>query len=88
MDLPEVLHRRDEVHQHLLDYLEDIPEEQFTRETRFRRRLKWDSFGHYPLHTGDILKWRKGRDDMIFKEGGSTEGITGRKRGESMNACQ
>jgi hypothetical protein len=59
LELPEVLRRRDEIHQQLLGYLQSVPEEQFIKETRFRRRLKWDSFGHYPLHTVDIRKWRE-----------------------------
>jgi hypothetical protein len=61
LELPEVLRRRDEVHQKLLDFLAGIPEEQFTRETRFRRRLKWDTYEHYPLHAADIRKWLMSR---------------------------
>ena len=46
-------------HQRLLTYLETVPEEQFTRETRFRRRLKYDTFLHYPEHAEAIREWRK-----------------------------
>jgi len=25
---------------------------------RFKRRLRLDTHGHYPIHTADILAWR------------------------------
>ena len=46
-------------HQRLLTYLETVPEEQFTRETRFGRRLKYDTLLHYPEHAESIREWRK-----------------------------
>jgi hypothetical protein len=30
----------------------------FTRETRFRRRLRLDTYGHYPTHARAIRAWR------------------------------
>ncbi len=54
------------VHQHMLDthsrlmaYLATVPDDQFATETRFRRRLGWDSTRHYPNHTQAILEWRQ-----------------------------
>ena len=58
LTLPEVLRRRDEIHGRLVAYLEAAPEEQFVRETRFRRRLRLDTFGHYPKHAAGIRAWR------------------------------
>jgi hypothetical protein len=58
--LPEVLRRMDEVHAHLTGYLQSVPEEQFTRETPFRHRLRLDTYSHYPLHARMILEWREG----------------------------
>jgi hypothetical protein len=56
--LAEVLRQHDEVHQRLIEYVRGAPEELFTRETRFRRRLRLDTFGHYPLHAKAIRQWR------------------------------
>ena len=59
-DLPlaEVLRRRDEVHARLVAYVRAAPEELYVRETRFRRRLRLDTYGHYPLHAAAIRAWR------------------------------
>jgi hypothetical protein len=62
-DLPlaEVLRRRDETHRRLLDYLQEQPEELFAQENRFRRRLRYDTYSHYPEHTRAIRAWREQR---------------------------
>jgi hypothetical protein len=57
LPLPEVLARRDETHKRLIDYLQGIPEEQIATETRFRRRWRLDSYGHYPKHSEAIVHW-------------------------------
>ncbi|HWQ04788.1 MAG TPA: DinB family protein [Longilinea sp.] len=57
--LSEVLKEAAATHQKLIEYLSSIPDEQFTSETRFRRRLGYDSFKHYPIHTAAILAWRE-----------------------------
>jgi hypothetical protein len=61
LSLAEVLRRRDDTHRRLVDFLQSVPEDQFVRETRFRRRLRLDTYGHYPLHAEAILKWREQR---------------------------
>jgi hypothetical protein len=58
LSLAEVLRQHEEVHRVLIDYVRAVPEELFTRETRFRRRLRLDTFGHYPIHTKAIREWR------------------------------
>jgi hypothetical protein len=60
-DLPlsDVLRQLDETHRRLIDYIQSAPEEQFTQETRFRRRLRLDTYSHYPLHTRAIREWRE-----------------------------
>jgi hypothetical protein len=58
LSLAEVLRQHDEVHLVLIGYVRTVPEELFTRETRFRRRLRLDTFGHYPIHTKAIREWR------------------------------
>lgn len=62
-DLPlsAVLKQLDEIHGRLLDYIRRAPEEQFTIETRFRRRLRLDTYSHYPKHAKAIRKWRERR---------------------------
>jgi hypothetical protein len=60
-----VLRQLDETHYRLIGYLQSVPEEQFTRETRFRRRLRLDTYSHYPLHAKMIWEWREGRDQRV-----------------------
>ena len=57
--LSAVLRQLDETHRRLIDYLHSVPEEQFTGETRFRRRLRLDTYSHYPLHARAIQQWRE-----------------------------
>lgn len=60
-DLPlsEVLRQLDEIHRRLIDYVQGVPEEHFTRETRFRRRLRFDTYRHYREHAEAIREWRE-----------------------------
>ena len=58
LTLDEVRGEFESTHQRLVDYLRTIPPEEFKANTRFRRRLKLDTYGHYPIHTQDILIWR------------------------------
>ena len=58
LPLTEVLRQLDETHRQLIEYIEDTPAEQFVRETRFRRRLRLDTYSHYPIHTQPIQDWR------------------------------
>ena len=59
MALSEVLRQLEETHRRLLDYLHNVPEEHFTRETRFRHRLRLDTYSHYPLHARTIREWQE-----------------------------
>ncbi|MDQ3697523.1 MAG: DinB family protein [Gemmatimonadota bacterium] len=59
LSLTEVLGQHHEVHARLREYVRAAPEELFTRETRFRRRLRADSYGHYPIHAKAIREWRR-----------------------------
>ncbi len=54
MAFSEVLRQLEETHRRLLDYLHSLPEEHFTQETRFRHRLRLDTYSHYPLHARAI----------------------------------
>ena len=59
LSLTEVLRQRDDTHRRLIDYLQTVPEDQIATETRFRRRLRLDTYGHYPKHTAAIREWRE-----------------------------
>ena len=61
LSLAEVLRRRDEVHRRLIALVRSAPETQVTGETRFRRRLRLDTYGHYPKHARAIRAWRERR---------------------------
>jgi hypothetical protein len=50
------------VHRRLVGLIERAPQDQLVSETRFRRRIRLDTYGHYPKHTDAILKWRRQRD--------------------------
>jgi hypothetical protein len=63
LSLPDVLRRQDETHRRLLEFIERAPDEQLTTETRFRRRLRLDTYSHYPLHAAMIREWRARTDE-------------------------
>jgi len=58
LSLDEVLAQLDATHQRLIDYVRQAPDDQITRETRFRRRLRLDTYSHYPEHARAIRDWR------------------------------
>lgn len=57
--LSEILMQSKAVHQHLIAFIKDIPEEYFAIETPIRRRLRLDTYSHYPIHARAILAWRE-----------------------------
>lgn len=59
LSLVEVQRHLDDTHRRLIAYIHGVPEEHFTRETRFRRRLRLDTYGHYPIHARMIQDWRE-----------------------------
>lgn len=61
LTLAEVLRQHDDVHARLVAYVRDAPAELYARETRFRRRLRLDTYGHYPIHARAIRAWRESR---------------------------
>jgi hypothetical protein len=61
LGLPEARELLTVTHQRLLDFLATVPESWFATETRFRHRLRLDTWGHYPEHTEAILSWRQER---------------------------
>ena len=58
LSLADVLKQSAEVHGQLVHYLDSVPEELLATDTRFRRRLRADTYGHYPKHAKAIQRWR------------------------------
>ena len=61
LSLAEVLRQQDDTHRRLIAFIEGVPEDQFIRETRFRHRLRLDTYSHYPQHAEAIRQWREQR---------------------------
>lgn len=59
LSVSEVLSRLEEVHRRLIDLVREAPDEEIVRETRFRRRLRFDSYRHYSEHAEMIRAWRE-----------------------------
>ena len=57
--LKDVIEQADVAHSRLLRYIETAPESAFATETRFRHRLRLDTYSHYPEHTEAIRRWRE-----------------------------
>lgn len=61
LSLSEVQQQLHETHGRVIELIENAPEDQFESETRFRRRLRLDTYSHYPKHAEAIRKWRARR---------------------------
>jgi uncharacterized protein YdhG (YjbR/CyaY superfamily) len=61
LSLAEVLRRRDATHRRLVEFIRSVPESACASDTRFRRRLRLDTYGHYAIHAKAILGWRERR---------------------------
>ncbi len=59
LSLLEVLRQLDDTHRRLVEVIKRAPEDQLILETRFRRRLRLDTYGHYPNHAAAIRRWRE-----------------------------
>jgi hypothetical protein len=65
LSLAEVYSQQEEIHRQVIDVVMRVPENQLTRETRYRRRLRLDTYDHYPKHTEAIRRWRIGRSGAL-----------------------
>jgi hypothetical protein len=59
LSLIEVRKEAAETHQRLVEYINSVPEEQIVLEERFQRRLRLDTYSHYPIHARVIRAWRE-----------------------------
>jgi len=82
LSLAEVMHQMEDVHRQLIRFLESVPENQFRTETRFRHRLRLDTYSHYPKHAQAIRRWReKGGSALCVQSS-----LTRRSAGETRQA--
>jgi hypothetical protein len=61
LSLAEVLQQQDDVHRRLLALVRSAPDSELAGDSRFRRRLRLDTYGHYPGHEKAIRRWRERR---------------------------
>jgi hypothetical protein len=61
LSLSEIRRQHDDTHRRLIDFVRRAPADQFAGETRARRRLRLDTYGHYPKHAAAIREWRERR---------------------------
>jgi hypothetical protein len=59
LSLSEVRRQLDETHERLVALIQNAPLSQLSGDTRFRRRLRLDTYGHYPIHASAIRDWRE-----------------------------
>jgi len=57
LSLGEVLEEQADTHRRLVALIERAPADQIERETRWRHRLRLDTYGHYPKHAAAIRRW-------------------------------
>lgn len=61
LSLDEVRLEAEETHRRLVGYLRSIQPERLKGNAKFAHRLRLDTYGHYPIHTADISRWRESR---------------------------
>jgi hypothetical protein len=61
LSLAEIHHQQEDIHRQVIETVVRTPDEQLACETRYRRRLRLDTYGHYPKHTEAIRRWRAQR---------------------------
>ena len=64
LSLDEVRAQAAATHARLVELVQRTPGQQLGGDARARRRLKLDTYGHYPLHAAAILEWRRTRGQM------------------------
>jgi hypothetical protein len=71
LSLSEVVRELEDTHQRLIDLIQRVPEDQLTSDTRFRHRLRLDTYGHYPKHGEAIRRWREQRSGEHLLDSGA-----------------
>jgi len=63
LSLYEVLRQLRDTHRRLIELVNTVPGDQLRSETRFRRRLRLDTYGHYPKR--ELAKGNVERDGLF-----------------------
>jgi hypothetical protein len=61
LSIQDVLRDLGDTHRRLVDLVQRAPTALLEGSTRFRRRLRLDTYGHYPQHAQAIRRWREQR---------------------------
>ena len=61
LSLAEVYRQQEEIHRQIIEAVVSTPDAQLATETRYRRRLRLDTYDHYPKHAEAIRRWRAQR---------------------------
>ena len=71
LSLAQVIEQQKHVHQRVVEVVERAPDGALIPEARFRRRLRLDTYGHYPKHAAAIRQWRASRGcaDLLGRVG-------------------
>jgi hypothetical protein len=71
LSLAQVIEQQKHVHQRVVEVVERAPDGALIPEARFRRRLRLDTYGHYPKHAAAIRQWRASRGcaDLVGRVG-------------------
>jgi Protein of unknown function (DUF1706) len=59
LSVSEVREQLAATHGRLVEFVQNAPGHQLIGDTRFRRRLRLDTYGHYPIHAEAIRQWRQ-----------------------------
>jgi hypothetical protein len=59
LSLSEVREQQAATHSRLIELIRSVPEHHLIGDTRFRRRLRLDTYRHYPIHAEAIRQWRQ-----------------------------
>ena len=59
LSLADVVQQLEATHRRLIKLVQSAPAAALCGETRFRRRLRLDTYGHYPQHAAAIRAWRE-----------------------------
>jgi hypothetical protein len=62
LSLAEILEQQEQVHRCVVKVVEHVPEDALVPDSRFRRRLRLDTYGHYRKHAAAIRQWRQRRE--------------------------
>lgn len=59
LSITDIFQQLEDTHHQLLEIVRSAPDGQINQETPFRRRLRLDTYSHYPIHARAIRAWRE-----------------------------